>query len=308
MAVNASLVTKIPTGERAELGAGSAPGTAIKIFQASMLPAANTAVDAGIADDGTNSIPSPGDTYSTTWSGLIAQRAVANKIGSGALYQITVPYKTTSITISGISAQNPTSRDVVYHEFGQPTTLEVDRDYNGNILENSAGQVLKANVQHADLYIQAILNTSSNNNWTPYFTHTNSGSKSINGTSYAAHALLLSHVDKVWTEEQFEGQTVVYYKYTFHFYVRFPRGTDDPADWRYKILNQGTVELADSEQVALKDANGNIITEPRNLDDEGVVVAPGGTPWWLSSANSYSETATSRVQMYQTANFGSLPV
>jgi len=259
------------------------------------------------ADDGTTAIPAPAAVWNVSNTYLKAQAPTVRRMKKSGLFEVVCNYRAQDFTLGGRQSVPPLDRDILYNEYGQPTMVEVDRDNGGNLLKTAADQVIYVHLKHADLYIQAIRNDDANTDYTAYFMHTNNASFSLNGKSYPAETLLLSHVDKIWQEEKFEDEVTEYFQYQYHFYVRFARGTNDPTIWDEKILNRGTVHLDDDdEQVANTDTEGNIITEPLNLGEQGELLAPGATPYWLASASTYSTSASSSVQMYNTADFSGL--
>lgn len=279
---------------------------AVREFEVLMTSATDDATLALNADDGTRTIPGPGTAWNASNTDLLAQTPTVRRVGKTPLFEVIVPYAIRDFNYGGRRSVPPLDRDIIYNEYGQPTTVDVDRDSGGNLIRNAAGQVLYVPIKHADLYIQAIRNDDDNLDYSSYFMHTNNASFTLNGKSYAQHTLLLSHVDKVYQEETFENEVIEYFQYIYHFYIRFARGTNDPTTWKEKILNQGTVHKDGTDQVANTDTDGNIITEPLNLDNNGAVQAPGATPYWLASASTYSTDGASRVTMYQEAAFSGL--
>lgn len=294
--------------EQSRADSGTVVATrALRTYEVSMTTMTDTAAEALAANDGTTAIPAPGTAWNASNTLLRARTPQAVRVGNAPLFRVTVPWSIASITFGGRKAVHPTSRAVLYHEFGQPGDVEVDTDAAGALIRNSAGQVLKTTVPHADMYIQAAKNTASRINYRQFFCRANNASYSLAGTTYAAEEIFLHYVDQEEVEEVYEGQLITYYRATFHFYVRVQRASNDPDTWRAKILNRGTVSLLGTAAVPNTDATGNIITEPVNLDHLGAMLAPGATPYWLASASTYAtDGATSRVAVIQTANFASL--
>ena len=278
------------------------PTEAIRIYEVTtaMSDGAETAIS---ATDGVTTIPTPGTQWSGTYTTLIAQ--TPRVAGAAPLWRVTIPYTTNDVLTKGRKAKKPTDRDPLVTETPMPFTAEVDRDYAGNLIRNSAKELLSAPVQLCDKQITLTWNATTHVNLDDKFAKTNSDKVTINGVEYAAHALLCLGVSSQQIEEEYEGSLYQYYTRVATFGVRLARSTDDPADWKEKILNQGTKHLDGGVQVANTDKEGNILGERMKLDENGYLT---DTPYWLSAYNAYSTNgATSRVQMYATASFASFP-
>jgi hypothetical protein len=288
--------------ESAVSGATVSPTQAMRVYEVTtaMSDGAEVALQ---ATDGVTSIPVPGTAWDAVYTALLARPPKVVRVGTGGLWRVTVPYGVTSVTFGGRKAVRPTDRATLYNDQPQPFQTETDKDSAGNIIRNKVDEVKKISVWGIDHQIVVTWNHATKTDYTALEAKVNDGNVTIDGTVYAAHKLLCLGVSSETVEEEYEGEFITYYRRTATFVTRSARSTGDPADWKEKVLHQGTKQIISAVKKAIVDANDNLIVEPQMLTNAGVLST---TPYYYSAYNTYSSDAASRLQMYATATFTTL--
>jgi len=284
--------------------------SAQKEFEVTFDELTSTVLDALTADDGTTIVPAVGSSYSASFSTYISQRPIGRRIGRSPLFRVIVPYTIQSVQFGGNDSLSPLDRPTEWSSDGVSATLEVDRDAAGNLLLNSAKQVLKTQLQHADKYIRGVKNFATMQNFDAYFSRANSASYTIEGQAYGVETLWLSHITQDFVEEEFDGEILQYWRATFHFYFKIKRGTDEPTKaWRFKVLDRGTIKIDTAAPDGFTPIVGDdsVITAETNLDGSGDVWDKTNI-YWLNGATGFATAAVGNdyKQMYQLADFNSL--
>jgi hypothetical protein len=288
--------------ESAVSGATVVPTQAIRVYEVTTAMADGAEI-AMQATDGVTSVPTPGTQWDAVYTALKSRPPRVSRVGTGGLWRVTVPYSVTSVTFGGRKAVSPTSRATIYSDQPQPFQTETDKDSAGNIIRNKVDEVKTISVWGVDHQIVVTWNKATKTDYSALESKVNDGNVTIDGTTYAAHKLLCLGVSSETIEEEYEGEFITYYRRTATFVTRSARSTGDPADWKEKVLHQGTKYIVSGVTKAIVDANDNLIIEPQMLTDAGALTT---TPYYYSAYNTYSSDAASRLQMYATATFTTL--
>jgi len=256
-----------------------------------------TAVDA-INETG---VPVPGDAHPSL-ANLTANRRTAQRRGLSFLFDVIIQYGTIDITIGGSGAVDPTSRDTQWSERGRPSQVEVDTEADGTVLRNTANDVVRQTIPYSDINLIAVKNYAARQDFTAFFNKVNSAVFE----GYAVKRVFLPHVDQAYTEEFFDGETVIYWQATFPFQILIPRTATDPSTWEYRIVNQGMKKKitvgANTFQVPIVDPKTGTQTANQTLlDAAGDVLAIGAAPLFLNGGATAA--VAGKVDMYQTADF-----
>lgn len=217
------------------------------------------AATATIADDGTTAIPEVGD----TWAAAKASDISADEHDADPwTFVVTVDY-TSSPNPSWTFPENPLSQPNKYSYTSESVTEPYFRDTDNKPVVNSAGEVYAQTPQRERSYgvITITRNVSSYDDATAesYRNLINSGSVSINGTTYAARKLRIKQYDASGPNEQ---NGVTYWTETIVIAKR-------PEGWDHVLEDRGLNELIDDELYPILDAKMDPVQLPWPLDGEG---------------------------------------
>ena len=168
---------------------------------------------------------------------------------------------------------HPLDRPAEISGGGSDITETADKDVSGEAIKNSAGDFYDPLPER---YVPAAEITISRNEETNPLTRATVYSHTVNsGTWYgvAAGNALLGKISWDKQSEEYQGQTITYWKVTYPISLKV-----DEDGWRLKLIDNGYRKLVSGEPRTATDDVGNTSAVPVLLDGSGGELSVGGTP------------------------------
>ena len=197
------------------------------------------------------------------------------QLDAGALWRVTAQYGPVTNGVTPGSSIIYPSKQAMFTGSGAFEDISIDFDSAGDPIVNKAGDPVRPRLIRKGISktieIEVNLATAS----APAFA---SYEGKVNNATFKGGAAGTVLCGPICQSGPFYEQTVEYY--TFRLVFLYAAET-----WNVrhgKILNEGfRQKLVDDSLEVIKDSDGNDIQEPRLLDNDGAVLADGGTPIWL---------------------------